>query len=195
MSTQIPIGRLNQIGPAQEDSGNIFAPGPFLPGTASEAMASSGGQGEESGVKTPLSPQAGWGGCADTLHELANTVNAVLINAQVLEWKLPPYSRLKRPVREIERHAQRSGALLKRLLRQFEAGDEANRELCGQVPSLHRAMTAVTAQGPEATAGGPEKLPSSARSQSALGSCFPPERELTTLCDRCTSAVFPKEER
>ena len=47
--------------------------------------------------------------CADTVHELANSMTAVLINAQVLEWKLPPYSRMKRPVREIERHAQRGG--------------------------------------------------------------------------------------
>ena len=85
-------------------------------------MASSSGEGEERDARTLRSSHAGCDGCADTLHELANTITAVLINAQVLEWKLPPYSRLKRPVREIERHAQRSGALLKRLLRQFETG-------------------------------------------------------------------------
>ena len=194
MSTQIPTGRLNQIGPAQEDSGNFSAPVTFLRGKASEAMAPSGGQGEEGGAKTPLSPQAGWGGCADTLHELANTVNAVLINAQLLEWKLPPYSRLKRPVREIERHAQRSGALLKRLLRQFEAEEEATQDLCGQVPALHGTGAAVTAQGPDATTRGPAKLLSLAPSLSAPVSCFPPKNELTTLCDPCTSSFFPKEE-
>jgi len=57
--------------------------------------------------------------CADTVHELANVMTAVLMNSQVLDWKLPPYSRLKRPVREIERNAQRGGELLKRLQRQL----------------------------------------------------------------------------
>ena len=74
------------------------------------------------------------------MHELANSMTAVLINAQVLEWKLPPYSRLKRPVREIELHARRSGALLKRLLREFEIHrpEEARQEFCGQVLLLAR---------------------------------------------------------
>jgi len=46
----------------------------------------------------------------------------VLMNAQVVGWKLPPYSHLKRSVREIERSAQRGGELLKDLLRQFPDG-------------------------------------------------------------------------
>lgn len=54
--------------------------------------------------------------CADTLHELANLMTCVVTNAQVLGWKLPPYSHLKRPIREVERNAQRGGELLKRLM-------------------------------------------------------------------------------
>jgi hypothetical protein len=59
--------------------------------------------------------------CADLVHELANTTTAVLINAQVLDWKLPPYSRLKRPLREIERNAHRGSELMKQLLRRLTA--------------------------------------------------------------------------
>ena len=54
--------------------------------------------------------------CAELLHELSNVMTSVLTNAQVLGWKLPPYSHLKRPVREMERGAQRSGELLRRLM-------------------------------------------------------------------------------
>jgi hypothetical protein len=54
--------------------------------------------------------------CAEVLHELANLMTGVLVNAQVLGWKLPPYSHLKRPVREVERNAQRGGELLKQLM-------------------------------------------------------------------------------
>jgi hypothetical protein len=49
------------------------------------------------------------------LHELSNVITGVLTNAQLLGWKLPPYSHLKRSVRELERGAQRSGELLRRL--------------------------------------------------------------------------------
>ena len=159
-------------------------------------MASASGEGEESDSarRTRLRRRLQRLRC--TLHELANSITAVLINAQVLEWRLPPYSRLKRPVREIERHAQRSGALLKRLLRQFERQEkQTSQKSCGQVPSLHGTMAAVTAQGPEVTAEGPEKLPALVRSPSAPGSWFSPEKELTSVCDLCTSAFFPKEER
>ena len=55
------------------------------------------------------------GECSDVLHELSNVMTGVLTNAQLLGWKLPPYSHLKRAVRELERGAQRSAALMKRL--------------------------------------------------------------------------------
>lgn len=55
--------------------------------------------------------------CAATLHALNNAVSVILLNAQVMEWKLPPYSHVKRHAREIERNAQRSAELLKQLAR------------------------------------------------------------------------------
>jgi hypothetical protein len=55
------------------------------------------------------------GECSDVLHELANVMTGVVTNSQLLGWKLPPYSHLKRSVRELERGAQRSSELLKRL--------------------------------------------------------------------------------
>ena len=197
MNTQILTGRANQVDPAKETD-NIPISVSFLNGNASEAMASSSGEGEERDAKTPCSSHASCSGCADTVHELANAMTAVLINAQVLEWKLPPYSRMKRPVREIERHAQRGGVLLKRLLRHFEPGPvqgAAGNELCGQVPALRGTMATVSAQGLDATAKGPVKLPPLKPASSAPASCFSPQEELTSLCDLCTSAVFPKEER
>jgi hypothetical protein len=44
---------------------------------------------------------------AELLHGLNNVFVTMLLNAQVLEWKLPSYSRLKRNLHEIERNAQR----------------------------------------------------------------------------------------
>lgn len=176
-----------QVESAQGESSEVTAPVSFLPGEAS-------GDGRQ-GVAGTQSSAAGCNHCTDALHELANTITAVLMNAQVMEWRLPPYSRLKRPAREIERHAQRSSELLRRLLCQLEATEDAPQELCRQVPSLHGTMVAATARGPEATAAGSEKLPALARSPSARGSWFTPEKELTRSCDPCTSAFFPKEER
>ena len=198
MNTQILTGRANQVETAKEETGNIPISIPFLNGNAREAMASSSGEGGERDAKAPCSSHAGCSGCADTVHELANAMTAVLINAQVLEWNLPPYSRMKRPVREIERHAQRGGALLKSLLRHFKPDPEEEKQcqdLSGQVPGLRGTMATVSVQGPEATTKGPVKLPSLKPSSSAPGSCFPPQEELTSLCDPCTSAFFPKEER
>jgi hypothetical protein len=57
--------------------------------------------------------------CAALLHELSNALTAVLVNAQMLEWKLPGYSHLKRPVRELERNAHRGGELIKQLVRRI----------------------------------------------------------------------------
>src|SRR5208337_3401527 len=79
--------------------------------------------------------------CVDIAHQLANVMTAVLMNSQVLDWKLPPYSRLKRLVREIERNAQRGGELLKRLQRQLGpvAPDLSGAdEFCGPAPGAAR---------------------------------------------------------
>src|ERR1035441_8889604 len=58
--------------------------------------------------------------CAETLHGLNNVLASMLLNAQVLEWKLPSYSRSRRYLHEIERNAQRGGELVKRLLEELE---------------------------------------------------------------------------
>jgi hypothetical protein len=169
----------------------------FLHGDSSVAMAPGNGNGEESGARFSRSSHAGQA-FTDTLHELANAMTAVLVNAQVLEWKLPPYSRLKRPVREVERHAQRGGELLKRLLHQFEAPEEESLEIRQQVPALHEPMldktAAVTDPGPDTTAEELAKLPLLASLRPAPGSGFSSQNGLTSLCDPCTSAFFPKEE-
>ena len=190
MNKSRPISRADQIA-LRHETGDTPIPVPFLSGDASKAMYSSCGKGEESHARTRRSSHTG-SCCADTLHELANTMTAVLIHAQVLEWKLPPYSRLKRSVREIEHHAQSGSALLKRLLQQLQAKEEANQGLCGHVPSLHGTMAAVTAQGPNATAAETPKLP---LLRLGASSRFPRERALTSLCDPCTITFFPKEER
>jgi hypothetical protein len=66
--------------------------------------------------------------CEELLHQLANILTGVLMNAQVLEWKLPPYSHLKRSVRELERNAQRSSEMLKRLTRRLAGNDAGGAE-------------------------------------------------------------------
>lgn len=58
--------------------------------------------------------------CAEILHGLNNVLASVLLNAQVMEWKLPSYSRSKRYLHEIERNAQRGGELVKCLLGRLE---------------------------------------------------------------------------
>jgi hypothetical protein len=55
--------------------------------------------------------------CQEQLHELCNILTGVLMQAQVLDWKLPPYSHLKRSVRQLARDAHRGSELLKRLVR------------------------------------------------------------------------------
>src|SRR5271169_5744713 len=60
------------------------------------------------------------GDCAELLHGLDNVLASVLLNAQVMEWKLPSYSRSKRYLHEIERNAQRGGELVKCLLGRLE---------------------------------------------------------------------------
>ena len=59
--------------------------------------------------------------CSEILHGLNNVLASMLLNAQVMEWKLPSYSRSKRYLHEIERNAQRGGELVKRLLGRLEA--------------------------------------------------------------------------
>jgi signal transduction histidine kinase len=108
----------------------------------------------ENSVKTSsrLSPLA-TEPCIELLHDLNHAFAAVLMNAQVLDGKLPSYSRSKRYIHEIERGAQRGSALLKRLLNRLadEAdGSDAEKELQAvKVPSVAERV-AVANQGAQA---------------------------------------------
>jgi hypothetical protein len=139
-------------------------------------------------------------GFADLLQQLAKTTTGVLMNAQVLEWKLPPHSHLRRPLREIERNAQRGGELMKSLLRRLTpdaTGKTNDHEITRRVADCNPELTdAVTAQEPGADSGNTENLPRLRNSGPAPG-FFDAEpaqlkAELTSLCDRCTS-TFPKK--
>ena len=61
--------------------------------------------------------------CSQLLHELSNLMSGVLLNAQMLEWKLPPYSHLKRPIREVARNAQRAAELMRRLQQRWSEAE------------------------------------------------------------------------
>lgn len=54
--------------------------------------------------------------CAATLHGLNNALLTILLNSQLIDGKLPTYSKIRRNLHEIERSAQRAGVLVKRLL-------------------------------------------------------------------------------
>lgn len=92
------------------------------PDNGIEAMASSScgdSKGRVPEMARPLRLQCR--DCEELLHQLANVITPILMHAQMLEWKLPPYSHLKRSVRELERNARRGSELLKSLMRR--AGD------------------------------------------------------------------------
>ncbi len=150
-------------------------------------MSSAGQVREECNQESQRSSRAFSSDCVDLIHELANTTTAVLVNVQVLGWKLPAYSRLKRPLHEIERNAQRGGELMKRLLSQLSA-DGSDPASGRQISGLHT----VTAQEPEACPGSAANLPLPARPHPAPVFSLDREDELTAPCDGCTS-TFPKK--
>ena len=84
-----------------------------------EAMSESREQARGVGATANL----GDGGMNAALHDLNNVFVSILLNAQVIEWKLPSYSRIRRNVHEVERSAQRGGLLVKRILQQLEASE------------------------------------------------------------------------
>jgi len=98
-----------------------------------EAMASSCGdsKGRAPEMARPLRLQCR--DCEDLLHQLSNVITPILMHAQMLEWKLPPYSHLKRSVRELERNARRASELLKALVRR--AGDGSLSTVGGEMPA------------------------------------------------------------
>jgi len=134
--------------------------------------------------------------CAELLHGLNNVLVGMLLNAQVLEWKLPSYSRLKRNLHEIERNAQRGGELVRRLLKRFElphseqlTGGNNGAEAAAIDPAvIASANVEPDSAGP--TEVGELELPGpTATSQLKIG-----KRCLTHLCDARTSVVFPKRD-
>jgi len=140
-----------------------------------EAMASSCG-GSKGGVAETARPlRLQCGDCEELLHELSNVITGVLMNAQVLEWKLPAYSHLKRSVREVERNAQRGGELLKRLMRRLATGK-------AETPSADLASDKVEAI---------EAVVSGELTRGPIGERPP---HLTGDCDPCTSGFFPKRD-
>jgi hypothetical protein len=140
-----------------------------------EAMDSSccGSKGRALEVARPLRLQCS--DCEVLLHELSNVVTGVLMNAQMLEWKLPPYSHLKRSVREMERNAQRGGELLKRLMRRLAPG-EANSE------------------SPDVTTAASDASPARVSREVTGKRMGAISADLTLDCDPCTSGVFPKRD-
>lgn len=92
---------------------------------------------------------------AELLHGLNNVLVAVLLSAQVMEWKLPSYSRLKRHLHEIERNAQRGGELVKRLLNRIDASPREAPSGCesiGGACGLEAAVIAAAAAETKAVA-------------------------------------------
>lgn len=115
------------------------------------SLGQSGGESMQLSQPSPLTSEY----CVDLLRDLSNTFAAVLMNAQVLDGKLPSYSRSKRYIHEIERSAQRGGAQLKRLLVRLSAegagtGDRAFGS--EKVPPVAERSAVAANQGPTATA-------------------------------------------
>jgi len=126
-------------------------------------VASLGPSGERAQTEPAHSPLA-----SEPFGELLQALNdafaAVLMNAHALDGKLPSYSRSKRYIHEIERSAQRGGALLKRLQSWLPgdadgAGD--NNGLGETVPPVAERAAVVANQGPNLAAEGVLRLASS----------------------------------
>ena len=100
-----------------------------------EAVASSCGDGKGRVLEGTRPLRLQCGDCAEVLHELSNVITAVLMHSHVLQWKLPPYSHLKRLVRDIERNAQRGNTLLKRLMRRLGGAELSPESEPAPVPS------------------------------------------------------------
>lgn len=152
-----------------------------------------------SGLNTGTGPDC-WSGvdpeCAELLHGLNNVLVGTLLNAQVMEWKLPSYSRLKRNLHEIERNAQRGGELVKRLLKRLSVPPQE------QLTS-GQSSAQVALPEPDALESGNSDEGTAALSktpfQEPLVPRVPPyegmgKRCLTRLCDARTSIAFPKRD-
>lgn len=131
----------------EDDSSQATVPLPFAPQVTVESF--------------PCSPCR----CrkyAEVLRDVSDAFAGVLSNAQVMDWKLPSYSRSKRYIHEIERNAQRGGELAKRLLRQLndspgeqgpadaELDQEIKKTAC-EVPPESKTTAVAATQEPSAT--------------------------------------------
>jgi len=144
-------------------------------GRQREAMDSSCGdsKGRVPEMARPLRLQCS--DCEELLHELSNVVTGVLMNAQVLEWKLPPYSHLKRSVREVERNAQRGSELLKRLMRRLARVEARSESADVSGEEIEAVQTCVSGE----------------LTRKRIANTAP---DLTGECDPRTSGVFPKRD-
>ncbi len=131
--------------------------------------------------------------CDDLLHQLSNVLTSVIMSAQMLEWKLPAYSHLKRPLRELERNAQRGGELVKQFLRRVGEGpsDPACISIAG---SQVMVPTVVAMQESGGGAVEADTRLTGIASGPAPGFFVHRLRHLTTECDPCTSSFFPKRD-
>jgi len=179
-------GRFQSVGPSPSLEARDYNCGPDPnDNRMCEAMVSSCGDSEGRTGETVCPSQLPASGCSDVLHELANLMTGVLLKAQMLEWKLPPYSHLKRPVREVARNAQRSSELMKALLRRCgESGWP------GQAPFL--SANAESPSVPDDT--DPAlAMPAAAATRGPRAPCHT-GLDLTAGCDTCTSGAFPKRD-
>lgn len=131
--------------------------------------------GESSEKNAPASPLA-CEALLEALHDLNNAFAVVLMNAQVLECKLPSYSRSKRYIHEIERGAQRGGALLKRLMANLSAGSVSQSlpapiGMKDRIPPVAEAVAVVATQELRAFSG-EEVLPVAPSRQSRAAPVF-----------------------
>ena len=112
-------------------------------------VASLGPSGESAKPEPVLSPLASES-CRELLPGLNDAFAVILMNAQALDSKLPSYSRTKRYIHEIERSAQRGGALLKRLLDRLpaDAMDDCHNGSAVTVPPVAERAVVVANQGP-----------------------------------------------
>ena len=142
----------------------------------------------------PAQGSASRSGCSECYRlscALSDTIAAILIHAQVLEHRLPPYSRLRRPVLEMQRQAQRGAAMLRRWL-PMNLGDESScEEFCEDC--MARGQRDAGRCGPELSLAGMVNSAPSAATPVDSGS-REQEGKLTLLCDACTSRDFPKRD-
>lgn len=109
------------------------------------------------------------------LGQLRQALSGTLTNAQVMQWKLDPYSRIRRYVREIERNAQRGAEVLKQLEERLGIKDDEDEEEASLAENTlgnslsADAVLAVARQEPHGRARTPVVVPLPASALAAPG--------------------------